>query len=93
LDSYKLTFQEQLDHENNQAKDEHEDADTVNTMHILHEVCFWPVWIRFLNVEVFGKLLKYTHKKKLHHKDTVSNKVVTYRSVMVRGFFSPYPAS
>lgn len=63
LDSCKLTFQKQLDHENDQAKDEHEYADPVNTVHILDKVCFWPARVWFLNVEIFRQLLQYTHKK------------------------------
>ena len=59
----RLVFKEKFEGKNDQAKNEHEQADTVNAMHVFDEGCFRAVRIRLFNVEVFRYLLKYTHKK------------------------------
>jgi hypothetical protein len=45
--------EEKFDGKNDQTKNEHENADAVDAMHVLHKPCFGPVRIRFFNVEIF----------------------------------------
>ena len=60
---YNLMFEEKFKGKNNQAKDEHENADTVDAMHVFHEVRFRTIRIGLFNVEIFCYLPEYTHKK------------------------------
>lgn len=63
LDFYKLMPEEKFDGKNDQTKDEHENTDAVDAMHVLHKPGFRSVRVRFFNVEIFRYLPKYTHKK------------------------------
>jgi hypothetical protein len=54
LGSYSLMFEKKLDHQDDEAKNEHKDADAVDTVHILHKGCLRPVRIRLPEVEIFG---------------------------------------
>jgi hypothetical protein len=47
-------FEKKLDHQDDEAKNEHKDADAVDTVHILHKGCLRPVRIRLPEVEIFG---------------------------------------
>jgi hypothetical protein len=46
-------FKEKLDRKNDQAKNEHENTDAVDSMHVFDESCFWPVGTRFFEIEIF----------------------------------------
>lgn len=63
LDFYKLTPEEKLKGKNNKTKNKHQQTDAVNAVHVFYKPGFWPVRIRLFNVEIFGELLEYTHKK------------------------------
>jgi hypothetical protein len=56
-------FEKKFDGKNDEAKKKHENTDAVNTMHVFYKSRFWTIRIRFSNVEIFGYLLQYTHKK------------------------------
>jgi hypothetical protein len=63
LDTYKLVPEEKFDGKNDQTKNEYQQADAINAMHVFYKPCFRTVGIRFFNVEIFCDLSKYTHKK------------------------------
>lgn len=63
LGFYNLMPEEELDHKNDQAKNEHKNANAVNTMHVFDKAGFRTIGIGLFDVEIFGDLLKYTHKK------------------------------
>jgi hypothetical protein len=59
----RLVFEKKFEGKNDQTKNEHEQANPVNAVHVFDEGCFGTVGIWLFNVEVFGYLFKYTHKK------------------------------
>jgi hypothetical protein len=55
--------EEKFNGKNDQTKNEHENTDAVDAMHIFYKPCFRSVRVRFFDVEIFRYLPKYTHKK------------------------------
>src|SRR5690606_19806045 len=53
---------EQLDGQNDQAKNEDQQADPVDAVHITHPFCLWPLGILLTEIEVFRQLFQYAHK-------------------------------
>ena len=52
---------QQFNSQNNQAKEENENADAVDAVHISNPFVFWPVWILFAQIEVFRYLFPDAH--------------------------------
>ena len=51
----------QFDSENDKAEQEHEDADTVDIVHVANPFFFWTVRVFFFQVEVFRYLFPDSH--------------------------------
>ena len=53
---------QQLNNEDDQAKQENENADAIDAVHITDPFIFWTIRIFFLQVEVFRYLSPDSHK-------------------------------
>lgn len=60
---YKLMPEEKLERKNNETKYKHQQTDAINAVHVFYKPGFRTIGIRLFNVEIFGNLLKYAHKK------------------------------
>jgi len=61
-------FSQQFDRQDDQAKDEYQQADAIDAVHVTDPFTFWPVGIFFLNVKVFGYLTPDSHDAYCHTK-------------------------
>jgi hypothetical protein len=55
--------EKKLEGKNNKTKNKHQQTDAIDAVHVFYKPGFWPVRIWLFNVEIFGELLEYTHKK------------------------------
>ena len=91
MDTCKLMPEEKFEGKNDQTKNEYQQADAVDAMHVFYKPCFGPVGIGFFKVEIFGQLFKYTHKKNCIVKIQFSYAQVFL--AMEQGSGEPYPVS
>jgi len=56
-------FNQQFYHQYDQSHDEQNQAQAVDAMHVFDKIRFGPVWIWLTDVQVFGHLFQYAHKK------------------------------
>ena len=46
-------FPKKFNSKYNKAKNKDQQADTIDTMHISYKITFWPVGVRFPEIEIF----------------------------------------
>lgn len=56
---------EKLDGKNDEAKNEDQQADPVDAVHVSYEISFWPVRIRLTDIQIFRYLFDHAHGSKL----------------------------
>jgi hypothetical protein len=62
LDFCRLLPEKQLKGKDDECKNEQEDADPVDAMHVFHEKGFGTVGVRFPEIKVLGYLLEDSHR-------------------------------
>lgn len=63
LQLFIIFLTQQFNSQDNQAKEENENTDAVDAVHISNPFIFWPVWIFFPQVEIFRYLFQDSHIK------------------------------
>ena len=51
--SINFLFPKKFDSKYNKTENKDQQADTIDAMHVSHKITFWPVGIRFPEIEIF----------------------------------------